>query len=137
MVQQAQPLVASVDALAIIRALQAQQETLRAGLKAVADAVKEGSEPSVAYNKGTGPLTVALDLRAGKGRIQLEVWVRSSGDASFLVEGSRNGTDFRLLDTLSIVGAGEQHQGYMNAYPVIRVTTTATGDNEIEIVAAR
>ena len=68
----------------------------------------------------------------------VEVWVKSSGEASFLIEGSADGKSFRHLYTLSVVpGGGENHDGYMNAYPVLRVRTEAANDNEIEIVAAR
>jgi hypothetical protein len=67
------------------------------------------------------------------------VWVKSNGPADFVVAGSRNGVDFRTLHTLSITdpGGSELHEGFMNAYPVIRVSTDAANDNEIEIVAAK
>ncbi len=83
-------------------------------------------------------LVTALDLRGLGGRMTVEVWVKSSDAADFFVEGSANGQDFRKLYTLSVPGGGgENHEGFMNAYPVIRVRTEAANNNEIEIVAAR
>lgn len=118
--------------------VQALLDTFKSQQAALTAAVLGAFEPCTAYDKKTGPLTVPLDLRGGRGKLQLEVWVKSSGPAVFNLEGSRNGVDWRLMDTLSLDGAGgEIHGGYMNAYPVVRVSTTAAGDNEIEIVAAR
>lgn len=123
----------TIEAKALLEVLQAQQTQLRATVQALT----LGFEPNTAQGKGTGPLSMALDLRGPKGRLQLEVWVKSSGPATFTVEGSADGDNWRLVDTITLVAAGESHQGYMNAYPVVRVSTTAPGENEIEIVAAR
>ncbi len=95
--------------------------------------------PHSNYGKSQAvPLLVALDLRGVGGRMTVEVWVKSSGAANFFVEGSVDGTNFRQLYTLSVpAGGGENHEGFMNAYPVIRVRTEAANNNEIEVVAAR
>jgi hypothetical protein len=120
----------SVEARALIEAFRTEIAALRASLQA-------GFEPAMAYDKKTGPMVVALDMRGNKGRLQVELWVKSTGPAVFIMEGSRNGSDWRQVDAITLDAAGETHQGYMNAYPVIRVSTDAPGENEIEIVAAR
>ncbi|MEK7777793.1 MAG: hypothetical protein AAB303_04125 [Chloroflexota bacterium] len=120
----------SVEAQALVEAFRSEVSALRASIQA-------GFEPTTAYDKKTGPLVVALDLRGAKGRLQMELWVKSSGPAVFMMEGSRNGQDWHQVDAIALDAAGERHQGYMNAYPVIRVSTDAPGENEIEIVAAR
>ncbi len=84
------------------------------------------------------PLDVVLDLRGLAGRTLIEIWVKSSSAADFYIEGSIDGVNFRNLGTLAVPsGGGENHEGFMNAYPVIRVRTEAPGDNEIEIAATR
>jgi hypothetical protein len=83
------------------------------------------------------PLTVVLDTGPYGGRTTVEVWVKSNGAANFNVYGSRNGTDWRAVDTISLTAAGEVARGYQNAYRYIRVNTTAANNNEIEIVASR
>lgn len=95
--------------------------------------------PRVASNSSRGKLVVALNLSGLAGRTYVEVWVKSSGAASFIFQGSRDGREetFRPVDTIALAGAGERHEGYFNAYPVVRVYTEAAGDNEIEIVASR
>lgn len=120
----------SVEAQAILAVFQAQMQSLTATIQAA-------YEPAVAHDRKTGPLEVAIDLRGARGRLQVEVWVKSSGAAAFIVEGSADGENFRQTDTIELPAAGDAHAGYMNAYPVLRVSTTAPGDNEIEIVAAR
>lgn len=130
----------SLEARALVITLRGQQEALEKRLGDIEAVLRESSTPVSAYNKSKGtPLTVALNLRGIMGRMTLEVFVKSSGPAEFKVEGSANGTDFRFLDNISIsdAGGGERHEGYMNAYPVVRVKTDAIGDHEIELVAAR
>ena len=112
----------------------------RRELESLVGILKEGAAPQYAYDKSeAAPLTVVLNLRGVAGRVTLEIWVKSSGPADFEVFASRNGVDWRHLHTLSITEAagGERHEGFMNAYPVIRVSTDAANDNEIEIVAAK
>lgn len=103
------------------------------------NAAYEVYTPHSAYDKSEqGPLEVTLDLSGLAGRSTVEIWVKSSGIADFLIEGSTDGLSFRRLGTLSVpAGGGEDHEGFMNAYPVIRVSTGAPNDNEIEIVATR
>ncbi len=115
-------------------------ETLLAqAVQSLEAAVREAYAPRSNSGKSTAKaLVVALDLRGLGGRMTVEVWVKSSGAADFFVEGSANGQDFRNLYTLTVPGGGgEKHEGFMNAYPVIRVRTEAANDNEIEVVAAR
>lgn len=112
-------------------------EDFRAELTALRASIQAAFKPVTARDNKTGPIQVVLDLRESSGRIHVEVWVKSSLAADFFVEGSSNGVDFRQMDVISLVGGGESHRGYLNAYPVLRVSTTSTGDNEIEIVAAR
>lgn len=85
---------------------------------------------------GTG-LAVTLDTGEYGGRLQVEVWVRSSGPAEFQVSGSRDGVEYRVVDTISLGAAGEAHKGYFNAYRYVKVSTAARNNNEIEIVASR
>lgn len=130
----------SLEARALVLTLQRQQEALERKLESIEAVLRESSTPVEAHNKSKGaPLTVALNLRGVMGRMTLEVFVKSNVPADFRVEGSRNGLDWRFLDMLSITDAqgGERHEGYMNAYPVIRVGTDTAGDHEIELVAAR
>jgi len=124
--------ITSADAQLIVSAFERE-------LKSLATVIKEGAMPQCAYDRSeAAPLTVVLNLRGLVGRTALEIWVKSSGPANFEVAGSRNGVDFRHLHTLSITSpaGGERHEGFMNAYPVIRVSTNAANNNEIEIVAA-
>jgi len=104
------------------------------GLKNIAQFFK----PISASDSSTGaPLTVILDTGEWGGRIKVEVWVKSSGAADFIVSGSKDGIEYRKTDTISLTSAGEEHRGYDNAYRYIKVETTAANDNEIEIVASR
>lgn len=96
-------------------------------------------KPQEAYDSSIGEaLTVDLDTGLYGGRTQAEVWVRSSAAAVFTVYGSRNGADWREVNTITIGAAGgEEHLGYMNAYRHIRVSTPAANDNQIEIASSR
>jgi len=113
--------------------------TLETSVKRLDEHIQEIYTPRSNSGKSQAKaLMTALDLRGLGGRMTVEVWVKSSGAADFFIEGSANGQDFRKLYTLSVLGGGgENHEGFMNAYPVIRVRTEAANDNEIEIVAAR
>ena len=130
---------ADIDLRIVLRSLEIQQREVAERLKRLEEIHQQVYTHRSNYGKSkAAPLKVALDLRGFGGRITLEVWVKSSDAADFLVEGSANGRDFRHLYTLSVpAGGGEKHDGYANAYPVIRVRTEAANDNEIEIVAAR
>lgn len=90
-----------------------------------------------AYASSAGAaLSVTLDT-SEYGRSTVETWVKSSGAAEFNVYGSRDGANWRLVDTITLTAAGEEHRGYSNAYRHVKVETTATNNNEIEIVASR
>jgi len=123
-----------LQTLDLVEALSA----LTASVGAVREALEEAFSPVVVLRQSTGEeLQAVADLRGMKGRMALEVFVKSSDAATFTLEGSANGTDFRVLDTIVLAAAGEDHRGYVNAYPVIKVRTADANDNVIEIVASR
>ena len=94
--------------------------------------------PMSIHNSSVGAaLTVDLDTGLYGGRTNTEVWVQSSGAATFTVQGSRDNVNFRNTDTIVLAVAGQAHRGYLNAYRYIRVTTPAANNNEIEIAASR
>lgn len=98
----------------------------------------EGFQPLSAFGSSTAAgLTVTLDTGPYGGRLQVEVFVGSSAAATFTVAGSRNNSDFRTVDTITLTASGNAHRGYFNAYRYIRVSTAAANNNEIEIVASR
>ena len=100
--------------------------------------IREFYEPKSAYSSSvSAALTVDLDTGLYGGRTYSEIWVKSSAAADFNVYGSKNGSDWRLTDVISLTAAGEQAGGYWNAYRYIRVSTTAANNNEIEIVGSR
>lgn len=95
-------------------------------------------KPISTYGSSTNsPLSVVLDTGEYGGRVNVEVWVKSSGPADFNVYGSKDGINYRKTDTISLTAAGEEHRGYGNAYRYIKVETTAANTSEIEIVASR
>ena len=122
-----------------MRSLETQQHAVEMRLRRLEEINQEVYNPRSNHGESeAAPLVVALDLRGFRGRTMVEVWVKSSDEASFLIEGSADGKSFRHLYALPVVpGGGENHDGYMNAYPVLRVRTEAANDSEIEIVAAR
>ena len=81
-------------------------------------------------------LEVILDCNEF-GRNPVEVWAKSSAAATFIVSCSRDGVDYRTADTITLTAAGEELRAYDNAYRFIKVATTATNNNEIEIAAGR
>ena len=92
---------------------------------------------SSAYDGSTGAaLEVILDTGDGA-RSLAEVWAKSSAAATFTVSCSRNGVDYRTVDTIVLAAAGEDLLVYQNAYRFIKVATTDVNNNEIEIVAGR
>jgi len=104
----------------------------------VADRLEEAFRPRHNQSSGHGRLTVSLDLRGLAGRTVLEAWVKSSGSADFYLDGSTDGKNWRSIATLSLAAPGETHDGYINAYPVVRVWTNASSnDNEAELCASR
>lgn len=95
-------------------------------------------KPLSAYQSSVASaLSVTLDTGEYGGRLNVEVWVKSSAAATFVVSGSKDGVNWRQTDTINLTAAGEEHRGYGNAYRYIKVGTTAANDNEIEIVASR
>lgn len=123
----------SPDGRAVVEALGA----LAARVASLEQVVRAGQTPVSHKGRSAGDrLTVALDLR-GVGAVTLEVMVRSSVAATFYMEGSVDGVDWTVKDTLTLAAPGERHEGYINAYPVVRVRTEDIGDHEIELVAAR
>ena len=131
--------ITSADMGNILKSLETQQRAVEARLRRLEEINEEIYNHRSKHGKSEGAaLAVAIDLRGFRGRVTVEIWVKSSGGADFLIEGSADGESFRQLYTLSVAaGGGENHDGYMNAYPVLRVRTEAANDNEIEIVAAR
>jgi len=131
--------IINADMATVLRSLQSQQQAAEIRLRRLEEINLEVYTHRSNYGKSqAAPLAVAIDLRGFRGRVTVEVWVKSSDAADFFIEGSADGRNFRHLYTLSVpAGGGENHDGYMNAYPVLRVKTEAANDNEIEIVAAR
>ncbi|MEW6772289.1 MAG: hypothetical protein AB1330_13075 [Bacillota bacterium] len=107
------------------------------GTENLREILEEVFAPKSAYNSSTGAaLTVALDT-GPYGRTVAHVWVRSSAAATFEVKVSRDGTNWRLIDSISLTAAGEANRDYSLAYQHIQVSTAAANDNEIEISASR
>lgn len=89
------------------------------------------------YASSTGAvLSLTINCVAYEGRHVIEIWVKSSAAATFTVQGSRNDTDYRDVDSIVLAAIGEDHKVYINAYAYIKVSTTAANDNEIEIVSS-
>jgi len=88
---------------------------------------------SIASGDNTAGFSVSLEVAH---RAHVEVWVKLGGAGDIKVYGSRNGSDWRLVDSDSLSAAGEWHKGYLNAYKYIKVEVPTTGiDVEIEITA--
>jgi len=92
-----------------------------------------------AYSTSTAAaLTVTLALPdADDARSHVEVGVRSSSPGDFYVEGSHNNARWWPVDTLTVTADTDKHEGYLNAFPYIRVRTDLVADNEIVIVSSR
>jgi len=96
--------------------------------------------PRNAYNTSVGaPLSVTLDVSVySNGRSHVEVCVKSSGTGVFRVYGSHDNARYWLVDTIDYPTANvDEHKGYLNAFPYIRVETDIVADNEILIVSSR
>lgn len=107
------------------------------GRENLREILEEVFAPKTAYNSSIGAeLTVTLDTGV-RGRSVIEVWVKSSAAATFTVSSSKDGANWRTVDTISLAAAGEDHRGYQNAYRYIQVSTPAANNNEIEITASR
>jgi len=113
-------------------------ENLDTALSDFMDNLRAMYEVCSAYNASiAAPLTVDLDTGPYGGRTIVEIWVSSSAAATFTVYGSRDNAHWREVDSITLTGASEAHQGYSNAYRYIRVSTADANDNEIEITASR
>jgi len=104
-----------------------------------ADVVRDSLEDRTAYDKSTAAaLSVTLYLATGRqGRSYIEVGVRSSSSGDFYVEGSHNSVRWWLVDTITVAANVDEHRGYLNAFPYVRVRTDLVADNEIVIVSSR
>lgn len=92
-----------------------------------------------AYDKSVNPLTVELNSIGQGGLGLLEIWVKDAGEATFTLYGSCMGKDgtWREIAIIKLPykDKGERHEGYMNAYPFIKVVNDSFTESEIEIVA--
>jgi len=83
------------------------------------------------------PLIVTLDTCNYGGLTLCEVWVKSDISATFDVYGSVDGDNWRWVDAITVPynERTDRHQGYHNAYQHLKVITSDSGVNEIEIAA--
>lgn len=88
-------------------------------------------------NKTPAPAMLSVSLgEEGDGLPNVNIWVKSDESATFYMYGSYDGTDLRLLGTLS-VPVGEltsNHTSFTTGYAHISVGTSTVATNEIEIV---
>ena len=103
----------------------------------VGETVEDGTVVWTCREKAEAPNALSLILgEAGDGLPNVDIWVKSDESATFYIYGSYNGTDLRLLDTLS-VPVGEltsNHKSFTTGYAYIAVGTSTSATNEIEIV---
>jgi len=95
--------------------------------------------PICAYSTSTAAaLAVTLALHVSeRGRSRVEVGVRSSSSGDFYVEGSHDNARWWPVDTITVAANVDEHRGYLNAFPYIRVRTDLVADNEIVIASSR
>ena len=88
------------------------------------------------YAAAPNPLSITLDAKGQGGCPSKDVWMKSDGSVTFLVEVSYTGEDntWRELDSVN-VNDTEKFQQYTTPYPLMRVGTETSASNEIEIVA--
>jgi hypothetical protein len=102
--------------------------------------VRNASDIS-AYATYVNPASNPVLTLDTEGRTIVEVWIKSiAGGREVKVYGSRNNSDFRLVDTLTTDGSTrEVHSGYFNAYRYVRLelVETGLGTSELEITASR
>ena len=102
------------------------------------DLFTEIYEPKVARQETTAKaVDLTLDTGALGGRTYLEIWISSSGPATFTVLASMDGYNWREIDTITLDAAGDTHKGYFNAARYIRVTGGEGLNNTVEIWASR
>ena len=81
-------------------------------------------------------LTVILDLGNSGGCRSKEIWLKSDGNVTFLIEVSYDGADgtWRELDSVNVNNT-EKFNQYTTSYRFTKVSTETVASNEIEIVA--
>ena len=88
------------------------------------------------YENTPAALTVTLDHEGYGGLPLKDVWIKSDGNVTFLIEVSHEGLDgtWREIDSENVNDTEELHQ-YVTPYRCMRVSTETVASNEIEIVA--
>lgn len=91
------------------------------------------------YDKSESPLTVELNTVGLGGLGLLEVWVKDAGEATFTLYGSCTGKDgtWRHIAEMKLPykDKDNRHEGFMNAYPYIKVVNDSQTLSEVEIIA--
>jgi len=103
----------------------------------VEDAFKPvSSYGSVSASQNTSGYSLVIEKG---GRPNVSIWFKLGGAGTVVFQVSRNGTDWRDVESFTLSNAGEQFKTYGNiAYPYVRLTTSTTGVSvEFEIVASR
>lgn len=91
--------------------------------------------------EAANPLSVTISAKSMGGYSLKDIWVKSTGGTGdFVVYGSYDNVNWRQIDeiTVPIAGRDNRYKGLTNAYPFIKVSTSAelaAKVNEIEIVA--
>lgn len=100
--------------------------------------VSDGDVVWTCEDKAAAPnaLTAELSTKGQGGAPSKDIWMKSDDSVTFLVEVSYTGKDgtWRELDSIN-VNEKEKLKQYSTPYPIIRVSTETSADNEIEIVA--
>lgn len=82
------------------------------------------------------PLTAVLDVKGQGGAPSKDVWLKSDGNVTFLVEVSYTGEDNSWRELASVnVNNTDKLEQYSTPYPHMKVSTATSASNEIEIVA--
>ena len=81
-------------------------------------------------------LSVEIDTRGLGGAPKKDVWMKSDGNVTFVIEVSHNGTSgsWREMDSVNVNNT-EKFKQYTTPYNYVRVSTETVASNEIEIVA--
>ncbi len=80
------------------------------------------------------PLTVTLDT---EGKPWVEYYVSTSGATTFFIEGSLDNITWYLCDSMVFLGAGNDHDGSINAWRYLRIRCPDALDLVIDIGATR
>ena len=83
------------------------------------------------------PLTVELNTEGQGGFPFKDIWVKSEGEAEFMVYGSHDGFNWRQIDEIETPQGNKdnRHKGLQNAYHRLKVVVDSEFECEIEIVA--